>query len=68
MNVETPTQRAIRYAVEATALRIRGGADPDNAYGYRLVANAQSMLAAQALGDVMADNDLDPDDHAEAAA
>lgn len=66
--METPTQRAIRYAVEATALRIRGAIDPANADGYRLVANAQSMLAAQALGQVMADNDLDPDDRAEAAA
>jgi hypothetical protein len=68
MKVETPTQRAIRHAVEATALRIRAAADPTNFDGYRLVANAQSFLSAKALADVMADNDLDPDDNAEAAA
>ena len=66
--METPTQRAIRHAVEATSFRIRGLADPDNHDGYRLVANAQSMLSARALSDVMANNDLDPDDNAEAAA
>lgn len=66
--MDTPTQRAIRYAVEATALRTRGATDPANADGYRLVANAQSFLSAQALAHVMADNDLDPDDDAEDAA
>ena len=66
--VETPTERAIRFAVAATRTRYRGEADTEIVDGYRNVANAQSALAAAALADMLTSNDLDPDDSAEAAA
>jgi hypothetical protein len=68
VNQDTPTLNAIRYAIAAARTRIQALAHPDEAGSYRMVANAQSRLAANALADVMADNDLGPDDDAEAAA
>lgn len=68
MSQDTPTLNAIRYAIAATRTRLQALAYPEEARSYRLVANAQSRLSANALANIMADNDLDPDDHAEAAA
>jgi hypothetical protein len=68
VNQDTPTLKAIRYAIAAALTRIQAQSHPNEAGSYRMVSNAQRRLSANALAEVMADNDLDPDDHAEAAA